>query len=241
MAQQRSFISAQSLRNNLQQFYEKPVTRVSLELFLSLTTVIFFALFALRPTLNTMSSLVREIEEKRVVDQELSKKIAALSTAQSDYYTYKSRFPVLATAVHQQLSLENALFYLEYLAAAADASLVGLQIKNFPVDLSTGQTPAAASDLALLNKSEIGIYSIQITFEGDLGSIQRFFRTIESVRPLLAVNGFSVTVREERNKEPVILVNATLFLYGYQPKQAPARAAGTKAKDSDTAIVGEEK
>lgn len=243
MAQQQTIVSAQTLRDNLQQFYDKPVTRVSLELLLSLLTVIFFALFALRPTLNTMSRLVQEIEEKRGVDQELSKKVAALSTAQSEFFTYRDRLSVLETAVFQELSLESALIYLEYLANVSGANLVGLQVRDFPVALPpAGGQPEARSQGALesLEDKEIGIYATQITFEGNLENIKRFFQAIESIRPLLAVQGFSITVREERNREPVITVNATLFLYGYQPKKATARSAARASQPTEEAALGGE-
>jgi hypothetical protein len=55
----------QKLIRNLNAFYQKPVAKVSLELFLSVGTIIFFAMFAIRPTLLTMSDLVKEIEDKR--------------------------------------------------------------------------------------------------------------------------------------------------------------------------------
>lgn len=233
MATQRNIVSAQALRENLQQFYEKPVTRVSLELLMSLLTVIFFALFALRPTLNTMTQLVREIEEKRVVDQQLSSKIAALSTAQNEYFTYSSRFPVLESAVFQELSLENALIYLEYLADLADTSLSSLQIRDFPVALPPvdGESGASRGSTALA-RQEIGIHAIQMTFVSDLGGIRRFFQAAESIRPLLAVQGYSITVREERNAPPVITVNATLYMYGYQPRQAAPAARGARPASS---------
>jgi hypothetical protein len=223
MAQQMNFLSAQVLRSNLQQFYEKPVTRVSLELFLSLTTVIFFALFALRPTLNTMSRLVREIEEKREVDQELSKKIAALSTAQNEYLTYRSRLSVLDTAVHQDLSIENALIYLEYVSAEAGVALSGLQIREFPLSL-----PAAEGERPKTAEREIGIHTAQVSFEGNVESIKRLFLGMESIRPLLAVQGFAISVKEERGAEPVVTANATLLFYGYQPKAAAPRAAASR-------------
>lgn len=239
MAQQ-SFVSGQVIRENLQRFYEKPVTRVSLELLLSLTTVMFFALFALRPTLNTMSRLVREIEEKRTVDQELSKKIAALSTAQNEYLTFQSRLAVLDTAVHQKLSLENALIYLEYLAAESGVNLSGLQIREFPVALPSTQPERERTPLEQLQRREIGIHSAQITFEGNIDSIKRFFQNIESIRPLLAVQGFSISVREARNEAPVVTSNATLLLYGYQPKiEKPRRATPGRAATEEIPGVEE--
>ncbi len=228
MAEQRNFVTSSALRENLQQFYTRPVTRVSLELLLSLTTVIFFALFALRPTINTMSRLVREIEEKREIDDALSKKIASLSTAQNEYLTYSDRLQILDTAIHQELSLENALIYLEYTAAEAGVNLAGLQIRNFPLALSDETSEPSAAIDQMANR-EIGIYTAQVSFEGDLTSIKSLFQGLESIRPLLAVQGFALSVREEREAQPVVTANATLLLYGYQPKAKPAAKPGPKA------------
>jgi hypothetical protein len=66
------------LMSALNDFYHKPVAMVSLELFLSIGAVVFFAIFAVRPTLLTMADLIKEIEDKRALDQQLQQKIASL-------------------------------------------------------------------------------------------------------------------------------------------------------------------
>ena len=62
------------LASLLEQFYHNPVAKVSLELFLTIGLVVFLALFAIKPTLLTMSDLVKEIEDKRELETQLSKK-----------------------------------------------------------------------------------------------------------------------------------------------------------------------
>ena len=72
----------QQLTNTLVEFYNQPIAKVSLELFLSIVAVIFFAIFAIRPTLLTMSDLIKELQEKEVLNEKLSQKTAALSSVQ---------------------------------------------------------------------------------------------------------------------------------------------------------------
>ena len=236
MAETRTFIAGETIRADLQRFYEKPVTRVSLELLLSLLAVIFFALFALRPTLNTMSRLVREIEEKRKIEEALTRKVAALSTAQNEFFTFQDRLPILDTAIHNDLSLENALFYLEYLAAESGVTLSSVQIKEFPFSLTpTAEGEAVAPAEVDTSKKEVGIHAVQVAFVGDYNTIIRFFRTVESIRPLFAVQGFSISVETQRDEVPTITANATLLFYGYQTPQreerdeAPTRTVGAEA------------
>ncbi len=69
------------LTTTLLQFYDKPIAKVSLELFFTVAAVIVFALFAIRPTLSTMGKLIKELEDKQALNQKLAQKVAALSTS----------------------------------------------------------------------------------------------------------------------------------------------------------------
>ncbi len=226
MAQQ-NIVSGEVVRSELKNFYDKPVTRVSVELVLSLVTVMFFALFALRPTLNTMSQLVKEIEDKQKVDQALTKKIAALSTAQSEYMTYKERFTILESAVQSNLKLDDVLFYIEYMAGKSGIKLTGLRIKQFPVgqigetsseEQSEPEVTTSAQQPVVktpAKKQSIGIYEISLSFSGEYQKMLSFFAEMERTRPLFSVQGFSFSTRRDRDNVYHLSANATVYAYGY--------------------------
>ncbi len=218
---QRTILSGETIRKQLEQFYEKPVTRVSFELVMSLLAVIFFALFALRPTLNTMSALLQEIEEKEEVDAALQRKISALGTAQNEYLTYSERFGILDEAIHTNVSLERALIYMEYLVARENLSLAGLQIEEFPLVLTR---PEDLTEELSLDDREIRAYAFQISFSGSYNDVLQFFSAIESVKPLFAVQEFSFTVEETRDDTRVLRTTATILMYGYQAEERGGRS-----------------
>ena len=62
------------------------MAKASVELFLSILrhpcSLLFFSI---RPTLLTMSDLIKEIQDKENLDKQLSQKIASLSTVQPLY------------------------------------------------------------------------------------------------------------------------------------------------------------
>ncbi len=217
MAEKRSFVSGEALRGQLQKFYEKPVTRVSLELVLSLVTVMLFSLLALRPTLNTMSQLVKEIEDKRQVDDALTKKLAALNTAQNEYYTYRDRFQILETAVYEDLTLQDTLFAIEYLAQNTNVELLSLRIKEFPVGNLGGELEQAAANARRTSSRPkvVGVYSVSLSFAGSYSDILRFFKEVESVRPLFSLQSFSFSIRRDRTNAAQLNAGATLYTYGY--------------------------
>lgn len=224
----KNIVSGEVVRAELKTFYEKPVTRVSVELVMSLLTVIFFALFALRPTLNTMSQLVKEIEDKQKVNEALTKKIAALSTAQNEYLTYKERFSILDTAVTSNLKLDEVLFYVEYMAGKSGIKLTGLRIREFPVAQigetavdtpeeaapeKVGEAPAAV--VPVPKKQTIGIYELSLSFTGEYAKMLNFFSELERTRPLFSVQGFSFTTRRDRDNVFQLSANTTVYAYGY--------------------------
>lgn len=238
MAENKNFISGEVIREQLKRFYEKPVTRVSLELVMSIVTVMLFSLLALRPTLNTMSQLVKEIEDKRVVDDALTKKLAALNTAQNEYFTYKDRFAILETAVYENLTLEDTLFGIEYLAQKSGVALQTLRIKEFPVGNLGGEVSEREA-AAATSKKVIGVYSVALSFSGDYQNIVAFFKEVESVRPLFSIQSFSFSIRRDRTNLAQLNAGATLYTYGYvDPKSIKTEksAPTPSAADEEAAL-----
>lgn len=225
-SKQLNIAAPRNVRGELEKFYAKPIAKVSLELLLSLSTVMFFAVFALRPTLTTMTQLTREIEDKKEVDAALSRKMAALATAQNEYQTYQERFGILNESIHDQPTLETALFYLEYLVRRENISLASLRIETFPLgELSSVSGDGDADNLSTTPVAqEIGVYAIQTSFEGDYSNILAFFVALESIRPLFAVESFTLTSGTNPDNPSMLRANVTIFMYGYRPKSAPAAA-----------------
>jgi len=179
---------AQKLKTALYHFYERPVAKASLELFLTVLAVIFFAVFAIRPTLITMSDLVKEIEDKRKLDQQMTQKIAALSSAQNSYSTIESRLPILEQAIPMQVDLINDLKIIE--KTASDQGLV--------IDaINVNEIPTLTPNLDFL-KAERKAYTISVLIQGDYPSIRQLVENILSQRRVFVVDTIVFSTSEER-------------------------------------------
>lgn len=73
----------------LKSLSKEPVAQASLALILSLLTVSFFGIFAIKPTLVTIAELMRTIKDKKEVNGLLQAKIEALTMAQANYERIK--------------------------------------------------------------------------------------------------------------------------------------------------------
>lgn len=97
---------------------------------LSIFTIAFFGMFAIRPTLKTIVELKRQIEDNKQLDETLRKKIDSLVTAQEEYQFIKDFIPAINEALPEQPNIAKVLTKIEDLAAENQATISALQIQS---------------------------------------------------------------------------------------------------------------
>jgi hypothetical protein len=209
----RDFISNVNVQKNLQAFYNKPVLRVSFELVMSILVVVVFALFALRPTLITMSDLLKEIEEKKKLDKDLQQKIAALATAQNEWSVYRQQVENFKTAFFDSPSMEEVLLYLEYLARQDGIVMTSVTSPEVPVILEkTVSTPSAG--ISSSSVKQLTPVDANLQFIGSYANILNFLVKLEQRQPLFSVENLSFNSSQvEENADPMINANVKIRLY----------------------------
>lgn len=103
-------------------FYQKPSIKISSALLLTVFTTIFFAVFAIRPTLVTVAELLKTIEDKDEVLAKLKKKAASLASAQEEYSLNAPTIDRLNQAIPTDKEVQELITLIE--ATAADHELV---------------------------------------------------------------------------------------------------------------------
>lgn len=208
------------LSTALQSFYQKPVAKVSIELFLSIGLVLFLALFAIRPTLITMSDLIKEIEDKQELSEQLQKKVAALSTAQTIYLSLEDRLPVLDESIPSRPDLVYNLKVLEKLATDNTVIISSITVTELPVDEDPTQTPLF-SDLTL-NK-----IPVSIALSGDYRSIRSYVEAIRANRRSFTIETVVFSLDRDRDAEK-LRANITISIPYYGEKTAASAAKASK-------------
>lgn len=192
----------QQLTKTLLDFYNRPIAQVSLELFLSIGAVIFFIIFAIQPTLLTMSELIKELEDKRVIDKQLSQKIAALSSAQTAYLQIEPQIPLLYEAIPTRPQLKESLLILEKIASDRNLVIDTIVVKEVP-----RETDADMSKSVTKRK----IVPIIISVSGTYPNISGYLDDIMKVRRTFMIESIVFTRTEERGNE-TLKANITVGL-----------------------------
>ena len=191
----------------LQQFYQKPVAKVSLELFLSIITVLFFAVFAIRPTLLTMSDLLKEIEDKERLDKQLSQKIAALSTVQPLYLQLQDQLLVLDEAIPSLPQLTYSLKVIEKIASELQLIITGINVAEVPKEIDQDTV------ISLASFERIDV-PLTINISGDYLSIRQFVENLKEYRRSFVIDTIIFTTKELRGSKKLearVTVSAPYF------------------------------
>lgn len=111
----------------LSPFVKSKHARAYTMIILSLFTVSFFGFFAIKPTLTTVVELKRKINDARILDSALQKKIDSLVRAQEEYQFVKDFIPAIEEALPDNPDVAKALLKIESLASDKQATITGLQ------------------------------------------------------------------------------------------------------------------
>jgi len=184
----------QQIALTLAHFYRQPIAKVSLELFLTIGLVIFLGAFAIQPTLATMSKLVQEIEEKKEVDLKLGQKIAALSSAQTEYASLVEQRNMLSDALPTYPDVVLDLKKIEKIASLNSIIITNLSLSEFPPE----QTEGASPDLSLATRQSLPVV---LSIQGDYISIRNFVESLRNNRRSIEVKSVVFSLKKNRGKE----------------------------------------
>lgn len=176
----------------LNHFYANPVAKASMELFLTVGLVLFLGSFAIRPTIVTMSDLIKEIETKTKLDTSLTKKLAALQTAQTQYLIIQEQIPILDSAIPEQPEIILSTKLIEKIAADSKVVIKNLSVNELPDDTKD------TVEFSQKSKQNLGI-TLNIT--GDYIAIREFSETLRSSRKSLIVESIVFSLEEDRGNK----------------------------------------
>ncbi len=174
----------------LNHFYQNPVAKVSIELMLTVGLVLFLGVFAIRPTLITMSDLIKEIDDKKELDRQLGQKIAALSTAQSEYLAVESRLEVLSDAIPTHPDVVRDLKLIEKMASDSSIVITNATIEELPKPV-LGELP-----FEKLKRSSV---TIRMSVIGDYPTIRQFAEQLRASRRVFVIESITFGLDQDRD------------------------------------------
>lgn len=151
--------------------FKKPRVKAYTMLILSLFTMSFFGVFAIKPTLKTIAHLQKEITDSQLVNEALEKKIIHLSQIKEEYKKIEDDFPRISKVLPSEPQFSFFLEDLEKLAKVVGATISGVRLESIDLTKKDSQSSSKISCSLILH----GDYSSCKDFLDRLLNISRIY------------------------------------------------------------------
>lgn len=180
-------------------FYQKKQARVYTGIVLSILTMAFFGFFAIRPTLVTISGLLKEIQDKKEVVNQMDQKINNLTKAQTNYNQIKEKLYLVDQSLPQDPGLSVLIKQLE---ALARLSSVNFESVRFEKTNLQGET----------EKKENQEVTFSLVLSGNYQNLKNFLNSLDTLRRIILVESFAFrSTTEEEIQILTLSVNAKAY------------------------------
>ena len=176
-----------------------------LEIILSLVTISFFALFALRPTFLTIADLLKQVRTKEETIAKMDTKIRNLQTAQNVLNQESFRIPVLELSVPIFPQPQVFVRQIEGIASLSQVQILGINI-----DETQLKGPIVLKDQKQKTTSTFptGVNSMgfSVSTTGSFQNLFSFLRNLENLRNPVGVDVLGMTLSRKEQGNVLTLV-----------------------------------
>ena len=183
----------------VKKIYSQPTTKASLALILSLLTVSFFGIFAIKPTLKTIAKLKKEVDVQKEIKEKLTKKINDLQNAEINFSSIQKDLIYLNRGIPQQAEFLKFAKQINYLAYTNNLKIVQGSFGEFSLinnELQSQQNPID--------------FNIKLT--GGYEEMEKFLSALEQIDRFTILD--SVSISSKKGKEGILLeLEGQVFWY----------------------------
>ncbi|MFC1647344.1 type 4a pilus biogenesis protein PilO [Patescibacteria group bacterium] len=175
---------------NLDPILEKPKNRAYTTVIFSFLAISLFSWYAIRPTMQTILYLRREIADKTLLDQQMEDKISNLIEAQAEYEEYQDQLYLIDEAIPINPDSVDVVMQIRNMVESNPAFLSSARIENVP--LLIPDKPLKKK--AIVPGSEKNEFDISVTLTGDYPGLEQFLFDISSMRRVVTIENISFLI-----------------------------------------------
>lgn len=180
------------LRKNLKKLILSNDIWPYLEATLTVFLVLFFVVFAIKPTVLAITSLLGEIKSRQILNEKMSVKINSLVSAQNSYFSAEEKLPLLD----------------EYYPEKFDVAQGTSQLLGVALDHNIMSESFSANDLTFPDiTSEKGLIDFNYSGSGSYEDVMSFISDLYSSRRAIFIDSYSLSpIKAEDAIDPNIIV-----------------------------------
>ncbi len=199
----------------------------------SFLAIALFGWFAIRPTIQTIIQLRREIKDKEVISSTMTDKIAALIDAEGQYQAALPQLPLIDEAIPKSPEVVGLVDQVLKLIQSSSATASGVNVAKVP--LSDGSNPQLATNKSRLEKAKqlekkdksdsgtvapintsiknsLSKISLSVTITGAYQNLETVLERLYNLRRIVTVQSASFTVPTSQNEASIKIKPGDLLL-----------------------------
>lgn len=183
----------------LEEMAQKPKNRAYTTTVFSFLAISLFSWYAIRPTLQTILFLRREIADKTDINKKMEEKIGNLIQAQAAYQTIEADVPLLSDALPADPETVSLVQSIRNLAVDAGTAISSIQISSVPIlqiERETTDKPQASS-VQSVTEFKTKSFAFSIVVVGDYIQLKTFLSGLIAMRRIVAVDSMNFAVARD--------------------------------------------
>jgi Tfp pilus assembly protein PilO len=173
--------------------FKEEKARKFITLILTLLTLSFFGIFAIGPTLSTISKLQKELEDNRLVENKLKQKINNLSVLQQKYADLQGSLQDVYDTVPKTPEVAVFIGQIEKLTQDNNVNITNLQ---------TFQVEAVSKGNNVLKR--YSSFNFNLSIEGDYENISSFLDQLTNMQRIVSLDTLSINNIYDRQKGAIL-------------------------------------
>lgn len=180
-------------------FLKEEKTQKYSTLFLTLTALSLFGIFAINPTISTIVHLQKQLSDSKFVEKSLQEKIETLSKLQTEFVSLKEVIPVILKAIPEKPTVPLFAAQLQGVAQANNIEVTRLQI--FQVELSKNTT----------NQKNYGSFGFTLDIRGAQENLTSFLSSLIDFERIISIDSISFGSIKEKDSLQISLQGKAYF------------------------------
>jgi len=177
-------------------FLTEPKKRIYISTIFSFLAISLFSWYGIRPTVQTILRLRREIADKIVINKQMEDKITSVIEAQATYEQSQDKLYVIDQALPENPDVIPLTFQLRGIADDVGASISAINIPAAPI-LSRDSSKSAS-----VKPGTVQEIPMTLTVEGSYLSLKAFLESMFRVRRILSVSSILMNETKGTDKDP---------------------------------------
>ena len=161
--------------------FKQEKTQKYMTIVLTLIASILLGFFALGPTLSTIASLQKQLEDSRFVEQKLQEKINTLSVLQKKYSDIEPDLPIIYEALPKTSQIPSSAAQIQGVANES-----GVKITNF-------QTSKTEVSHSAVSTKKFASYNFSVSVTGSYQNMAVFMDNLVNFQRIVTIEGISIT------------------------------------------------